>query len=289
MTIRPHIIALYEQMARDRLIWPGMAVCELGSEEVSAPGREELIERLFKTMKLEPPTGDRLRALSEGPGRQFYSALQCSYKCIDVDGRHGAIPIDLNFDSVPNSEKGQYDLVTNLGTAEHVFADANAFAVAHDLAKRGGLIVHTAPFLGQVDHGFRNYQPNLFYAVARANGYDFLGFWLKILPASLIPFEGRLLDVIAPRTDAELVALYRKPHEFAFNVPFQRQYESSIQHEAALRYRYIVDGEVVSGTLVMGTAVSRQSHLHQLPFRDMVRITAIEFVKRVKRRMRPRV
>ena len=292
MSIGPHIVALYEQMARDRLIWPGMAVCELGSQDVHAAGREELIERLFQTMKLAPPTTEQLRVLSECPGREFYSALQCSYKCIDVNGRHGAIAIDLNFDSVPQSEKGQYDLVTNLGTADHVFADANAFAVAHDLAKRDGLILHFAPFLGYVDHGFRNYQPNLFYAVARANGYDFLGLWLKILrpnAGSLIPFERRLLDVIAPNTDAELVALYRKPHEFAFNVPFQRQYEASLQREAALRYRYIVDGDAISGALVRDTVVNRQFHLHQLRFRDMVRITVKEFVNRVTRRRRSHV
>lgn len=44
------------------------------------------------------------------------------YKCIDADGRHDALMFDLNHDiSREYHFLEQFDLVTNHGTAEHVF------------------------------------------------------------------------------------------------------------------------------------------------------------------------
>jgi hypothetical protein len=276
-------------MARDGLFRTGMAICELGSEDMAAKGYDDLIGRLFSTMGVQRPSPEELRALSLGAARDFYVALGCSYRCIDTDARHEAITLDLNFDTVPIEHRGRYDLVTNIGTNEHVFADANAFRVAHDLAKTDGLIIHVLPFRGYLNHGFRNYQPDFFRFVARSNGYDFLGFWLSIHDTigSLIPFEERLLEYLdfKPVANVALVALYRKPQDLPFNVPMQRGYEGSINDDASFRYRYVVDGELMNGKLVKEIVVTRRRHLFELPVPEMAKLTLREFVARGRRKM----
>src|SRR5262245_31776105 len=51
--------------------------------------------------------------------REFWEWLGLSYNSIDVDGSPGSIPLDLNYDSVPDDMFGKFALVTNYGTTEH--------------------------------------------------------------------------------------------------------------------------------------------------------------------------
>src|SRR5215208_1577949 len=69
--------------------------------------------------------------------RSFYTALGFEYSCVDIDRTPGAIPLDLNFDIVPSHLAGQFHLVTNFGTTEHIPNQLNAFKIIHDLAAPG--------------------------------------------------------------------------------------------------------------------------------------------------------
>jgi hypothetical protein len=112
--------------------------------------------------------------------RTFYEWLGFRYAAIDVDGSPGSIPLDLNHDAAPDSEKGRYQLVTNFGTTEHIANQLNAFRVIHDLTAPGGLMFHEVPAQGMFNHGLINYNPKFFWMLARSNAYetlhlDFLG------------------------------------------------------------------------------------------------------------------
>jgi hypothetical protein len=106
--------------------------------------------------------------------RDFWMSLGFDYAAIDVDGSPGSIPLDLNFDAVPTELRGRYDLVTNLGTTEHICNQMNAFKIIHDLAAPGAVMIHHLPAGGAPNHGLVNYNPKFFWYLARSNDYKWL-------------------------------------------------------------------------------------------------------------------
>jgi hypothetical protein len=174
-----------------------------------------------------------------------------NYACVDLDPSFNSIALDLNFDSAPAEHRGRYGLVTNHGTSEHIMNQLNVFQVTHDFTKPGGLMLHAVPFTVHLEHGFFNYQPNFFNALARYNGYKTLGMWVD--PdwqlTSLVPWEPSLLDYLTlnAKTTHLLVVLLQRLHAAPFRVPFQGHYETMIPDAAATRYSLVVDGELYDG------------------------------------------
>jgi hypothetical protein len=107
------------------------------------------------------------------------------------------------------------------------------------------------PFTAHIEHGFFNYQPNFFEALARYNSYKLLGVWVGPgwQAASLVPWEPDILDymVINSKTTHLLVALSQKMYDTPFSVPFQGVYEPMTPDEVMQRYSLIVDGEFYDG------------------------------------------
>ena len=101
--------------------------------------------------------------------RHLHEHLGFKYDCVDIDGNFGSLTLDLNFDSVPPDRRGKYGLTTNHGTSEHILDQRNTFKAIHDFTAPGGLMLHALPFTVHLEHGFFNYQPNLFDALARYN------------------------------------------------------------------------------------------------------------------------
>ena len=66
---------------------------------------------------------------------------------------------------------GQYDVVLNGGTLEHVFHTAHALANALRMAGDGGLFMHFGPMNNYVDHGFYQFSPTLIFDFATANSW----------------------------------------------------------------------------------------------------------------------
>jgi hypothetical protein len=108
------------------------------------------------------------------PARGLWRWLGFDYAAIDIDESPESVALDLNFDNAPASAVGKYDLVTNFGTTEHIANQLNAFKVIHDLTKLGGVMWHTLPAQGMLNHGLINYNPKFFWMLARSNGYKWL-------------------------------------------------------------------------------------------------------------------
>ena len=89
--------------------------------------------------------------------RDLWNWLGFEYASIDIDGSPGSIPLDLNYDSIPDEHVGKYQLVTNFGTTEHVANQLNAFKIIHDLTAVGGVMMHHLPAQGMINHGLVNY------------------------------------------------------------------------------------------------------------------------------------
>jgi SAM-dependent methyltransferase len=255
MGLGPQVLALYQQLKGLGAFEGINSVMELGAQNVWCP-RAELAKNLFRAFDKPPPPQDMLDRFAnwKGSAKELYTALGFDFHCIDVDPQFESIRLDLNFDECPPEHVGKYDFVTNHGTSEHLLNQQNFFKVVHDLTKPGGLMLHAVPFTAHIEHGFFNYQPNFFEALARYNSYKLLGVWVGPgwQQASLVPWEADILDymVINSKTTHLLVALSQKMYDTPFSVPFQGVYEPMTPDEVMQRYNLIVDGEFYDGKRV---------------------------------------
>jgi hypothetical protein len=94
---------------------------------------------------------------------------------LDLQGTKHSINFDLNNEY---KDDKKYDVVTNIGTSEHIFNQLAVFKTIHNLVTAGGVIIHQLPWQGYYDHGFYNYQPTFFFDLAQANNYFMVGFWM---------------------------------------------------------------------------------------------------------------
>jgi hypothetical protein len=189
---------------------PGGSLVEIGAQQLSdsfLACRAELASagRLFgvdRPCPLPPPLSlawqDSVNRLDPAAplARDFWTWLGFDYASIDIDGSPYSIPIDLNYDQVPEGCRGKYRLVTNYGTTEHVANQLNAFKIIHDLTAVGGLMVHSVPAQGMFCHGLVNYNPKFFWMLARSNGYK----WLQmnyVHSSSLEPLPADVVDHVS--------------------------------------------------------------------------------------------
>ena len=256
MGLGPPVLALYHQLKTLGVFDGIKTVMELGSQGVWCPDRR-LLTNLFNAFDAAIPPENELAIYinSSGTGhassRHLHERLGFEYDCLDIDRKFGSLVLDLNFDAVPENCRGRYDLTTNHGTTEHVFNQYNAFKVMHDLTAPGGLMLHALPFTVHLEHGFFNYQPNLFDALARYNSYKTLGVWIgpDWTMSSFIPWQPLLLDFLTlnSKTTHLLVVLQQKLSNTDFCVPIQGVYEDMVPDEAVARYQLVVDGAYYSG------------------------------------------
>lgn len=138
------------------------------------------------------------------------------YASLDGNGG-GTHMVDLNKPlGVQNGARrllGQFDLVTDFGTTEHVFDFCQAWRTIHELGKPGSLIAFEKPYQGYPEHGFYNVHQTLILDLAHANGYEI----------------GHLTKVEAPRGE-HWRGFFVKPKEWRpFALPFQGKYRKKLK------------------------------------------------------------
>ena len=229
---------------------PGPNVLELGESnwygDVPIDQFEEEIRRLVS----DPAERDRqLRKLAESVAArrpdQLYELARIffdtivqprEYSAIDPGTKTSRYQFDLN-QPVPIEEK--FDLVLNIGTAEHIFNVFQFFKTAHDAAAPGGLMLHSAPFTGWPDHGFFNFQPTFFFDLARANRYEILSFICgKIKPLEYVQVRDhdhvpQLIQAGKIPHGSHINVVFRKEAEAGFAVPVQAYYAGALSTESA--------------------------------------------------------
>ena len=125
----------------------GFTVCELGDQWMAG----------LKTPQL---------------AADWFKALGCGhYASIDGNGK-GTLTFDLNLPLRPFP--GPYDLVTDFGTGEHIFDQAQVWRTIHDLTKLDGYIAFDRPSQGYPGHCYYRFDRCLYEDVAAANGYKVL-------------------------------------------------------------------------------------------------------------------
>jgi hypothetical protein len=165
------------------------------------------------------------------------------YMAVDLHGTPAAYKYDLN-EPLPIIDR--FDLVTNLGTTEHVFNQFQAFKSIHEMTKPSGIMIHSLPNQGCFDHGFYNYHPTFFYDLCEANKYE-LPIMLYVdaaaTPNRTVQLHSRedyvrlaIAKDLGPYSG--LFAVAKKPaFDVPFKVPRQGYYDDRLPAELAEAWR----------------------------------------------------
>jgi hypothetical protein len=170
-----------------------------------------------------------------------------SFVSIDIGGDENAIKADLNYPVTPLGEwhYGDFDLVVNHGTAEHIFNIAQVFRTMHDYCKPGGFMIHEAPWTGWIDHGFYSLQPTLFYDLAAANAYElpFVGIAQVDKKRVLTVAKREAISEIVlnggPPADSLLFVVLKKTSDEPFKIPQQGVYGGKVSETVRAAWRQL--------------------------------------------------
>ena len=101
------------------------------------------------------------RAGGDGVYKNWFQALGWDHTSVDINGKDGALPLDLTQDQ----DLGQFDLVTNFGTTEHIGDDIAQQGVAWRNIHRAcaGLFVSVTPLPGDWPTHGRWYPTRTFF------------------------------------------------------------------------------------------------------------------------------
>lgn len=211
---------------------------EMGNTQTYGPVEEfsALFEFLrvpdAKIRKLSADYGTRSASLGAGVyNLELMPAVGLSYECVDYT-EPTTIKADLNSDRLPRKLHGQFDLVTNFGTSEHVADQMNFLRYVHDATKIGGVMIHMVPMIGYLGHCLYKYDPKFFVRLAAANSYETLyagfgpqepgvtvdnecGSWVGYEPIRGRRFDSHLAEFIL-----------RKRHSAGFQKPIDANLEA---------------------------------------------------------------
>jgi len=214
MGINAELVELLARLKAGALIEGATSVVELGAQDVSAP--TAAVRAVLQRHGFDAAEA----SLGLAPG--IYAPFGFArYLAIDAGGQRGAAPYDLNRNlEAAYGFSERFDLVTNLGTAEHVFDQGALFANVHALCRVGGIMIHCLPAQGLVNHGFYNYHPRFLADLAAANGYELIStdfttdFKPELYPYTLANFRAH------DAADVMVYGVLRKTSEAAFRAPF---------------------------------------------------------------------
>ena len=187
--------------------------------------------------------------VGEGDTKDYYVSLGAnSYIAIDVNERMDAIICDLNYPLNSFLKSRKASLVTNNGTSEHLFNQAQVFENIHILCDVGGLMLHILPLTPWINHGFYNYNPIFFRDLSRVNNYEILFYWIadrygerhEVMPQEFDEiFKDKNPDVLLaiidtiykPKGFHEVfnVVCFRKTNDDEFKYPMQGKYRKDVE------------------------------------------------------------
>lgn len=157
----------------------------------------------------------------------FFELLGCKLDVFDIVQERGCeILCDLNSPLDPALKAYNYDIVLDVGTAEHCINIWQAMVSMAGMVKQGGYIIHENPF-NWGNHGFYNLNPTLFADFYESNGFKVLecklvnrnGDYCEVPHTKRFKFVGKEMNVFAL---AQRVAM--KP----FTFPVQSKYAGLI-------------------------------------------------------------
>lgn len=175
------------------------------------------------------------------------------YASFDVNDVPHNIKMDLN-EPVDSNYRGIASIVTNIGVGEHIFDQCAVFTNMHNVCKVGGVMFFHLPFTPWLNHGFYNFNPILFPALAYANQYDMLFLNVCDRDGNILPvpyetivqekgqteFEYWMMEQLASKKIKMqfVCCTFQKKIDAPFKKPFQGKYRDDIKDDQILQ-RYV--------------------------------------------------
>ena len=138
----------------------GLCMLELGDQVIGGPG------------------------IGEQTGKAYFSHRGLNHVSVDINGRHGALARDLTIPEQFHDWHGQWDIVTNSGTTEHVEpfeSQYDCFGIIHDCLRVGGIAIHLIPDVDErdvhgawIDHCRYYYSEKFIEVLSQECGYEML-------------------------------------------------------------------------------------------------------------------
>jgi SAM-dependent methyltransferase len=173
MAINSLQVAWISRLAQKKIIRPQDSIVDFGPQELLA--KRQAVDVYARRHCDEATVTQKLNELydEEKPRRivpaTFYSLFGVGrYRSTDLFDPQADWIRDCN---QPFRLPERFNVVTNFGTAEHVFNIAAMLHSIHDVLLPGGVALHVLPAFGDIDHGFFNIHPTLYFDLAAANDY----------------------------------------------------------------------------------------------------------------------
>jgi hypothetical protein len=239
---------------------PGARIADFGSQDFHLPDAER-VENLNQTIAAAygaPPLS--IEAPATVPASMVLTHVGFNVTTFDVDDRPGTVMLDFHTLRIPRDLYGQFDIVLNAGTSEHLCAPLGLFFAAHHICKVGGIMVHNVPVFGWGNHGFNSMTPKFWYLLALDNKYETLKAELRAVPHDVLDpgnFRGPHLDYIQGFNDfaqnsAMIELRFRRTTGQCFVPPID--VERSLPLPFAQLHRNALEPFVATGSLTAAEA-----------------------------------
>jgi len=146
--------------------YAGVVMCELGNQIMKYKGDEGLFT--YVKDKLQRPAVPMT-------GKEFFSELGFKHTSIDINGKDGAMKLDLR-EPIPKELWEAFQVVTNFGTTEHIDKQTPVFSNIYELLVKGGVVMHIVPAKdGKLkNHGQYQYVTDFFNFQKERYGYTYI-------------------------------------------------------------------------------------------------------------------
>jgi hypothetical protein len=123
---------------------------------------------------------DAKKIYPHNTGKKYFTSLGVEHTSIDLDAGRGAIPLDLAQPIKNPKLLGAFDVLTNMGTSEHVWNQYECWKNIHNLLRVGGLMIHSIPTKSKAwvsrNHCEFYFTESYFPALAKVFGYRLILF-----------------------------------------------------------------------------------------------------------------
>lgn len=128
--------------------------------------------------------------------KDIYEGLGVNHTSIDLNGRFGALPMDL---SKPIPIPNEFDVITNYGTVEHVENQFECFKNIHNMCRVRGVMIHGVPLINNWPKHCRYYYTLQFFKLLAVHcSYQIMD--LQILDQNYYKFPNNLVMAVFIKT-----------------------------------------------------------------------------------------
>lgn len=173
MAINALQVAWISRLAAMGVIRSGDSMVEFSPQDVVAS--RHAVERYGLRHQTPETVAELLRKIFDGEKART-SGIPPFYRLFGIEHYRSTDLLDSRVDWVRDFNylvklPEHFRVATNFGTAEHIFDIGQMFRSMHNALLPGGVALYVLPTFGDINHGFYNVHPTLYFDLAQANGY----------------------------------------------------------------------------------------------------------------------